>query len=323
MLAVGGDSGTGKTTLTRGIYDIFGAENIVNICLDDYHTLDRVGRRAAGITALNPAANNMTLMEEQVEALRDGKGILKPVYNHSTGTFDPPEWIEPRPIVIIRGLFPLYTERLRSLFDVRVWLDPNEELKYHWKVKRDVAQRGYVLEQVIKEIVERQDDVRAHIHPQKAHADVVVRFCPPPGYLKARAQNRPDDSHLNVEIIRRRIRTRLDLSDVIEQPNGGEKHSLREREGEHEGEPAVILEIDGDITSGKAAELEEKIWDHMSSHRHLRPEEFGTYLEEGKTPRHSDSLALTQLVIAYRILVEREWAASESGGGFPALARAV
>ena len=49
MMAVGGDSGTGKTTLTRGIYDIFGAGNIVNICLDDYHTLDRAGRKKAGV----------------------------------------------------------------------------------------------------------------------------------------------------------------------------------------------------------------------------------------------------------------------------------
>ncbi|HEV7666755.1 MAG TPA: hypothetical protein VGQ62_24690, partial [Chloroflexota bacterium] len=147
MLAVGGDSGTGKTTLTRGIYDIFGEQNIRNICLDDYHTLDREGRKRARITALNPAMNNIGLMEQHVWALRDGETITKPVYDHASGRFGEPEVVVPRPIIIIRGLFPLFTERLRSAFDVKVWLQPDEELKYHWKVQRDVVQRGYLLEE--------------------------------------------------------------------------------------------------------------------------------------------------------------------------------
>ena len=126
-------------------------------------------------------------MEEHVLALRHGETIVKPVYDHATGTFGQPETVEPKPIVIIRGLFPLLSERLRSAFDVKVWLDPDEELKYHWKVQRDVAQRGYVLEEVIRQIVERQDDVRAYILPQRMYADRVVRFYPPGGYLRARS----------------------------------------------------------------------------------------------------------------------------------------
>ena len=60
MVAVGGDSGTGKTTLVSGLYRIFGAERITNICLDDYHRLDRAARKRAGVTALNPVANDLT-----------------------------------------------------------------------------------------------------------------------------------------------------------------------------------------------------------------------------------------------------------------------
>ena len=52
MVAVGGDSGTGKTTLCRGLEEIFGRERILTICLDDYHSLDRAQRKATGITAL-------------------------------------------------------------------------------------------------------------------------------------------------------------------------------------------------------------------------------------------------------------------------------
>ncbi|MEK7861248.1 MAG: phosphoribulokinase, partial [Chloroflexota bacterium] len=176
LVAVGGDSGTGKTTLTRGIYDIFGAENIVNICLDDYHTLDRAQRAARGVTPLDPAANDIDLMEEHLWSLRRGEAITKPVYDHHDGTFGAPEVVEPRPIVIIRGLFPLFTERLRAGFDVRVWLDPDADLRFAWKVKRDVSQRGYTVEQVVKQIEDRRPDAERHILPQKAHADLVVRF---------------------------------------------------------------------------------------------------------------------------------------------------
>jgi len=317
MLAVGGDSGTGKTTLTRGIYDIFGPGNIVNICLDDYHTLDREGRKRERVTALNPAANNFALMEEHVLALRNGETIVKPVYDHATGRFGSPETVEPRPIVIIRGLFPLYSERMRSAFDVKVWLDPDEELKYHWKVQRDVAQRGYVLEEVIRQIVERQDDIRTFIQPQRVYADRVVRFYPPGGYLRDRA-NGDRNSHLNVRVIQRMSLPRLDLTDILEVAEEHGRPALRAFREDYLGEPADIVEIDAHLSASKAAELEERIWDHMPSHRHLRPDEIGGYLD-GAAPRHSDPLALTQLLIAYRILAARD---NSVAAGTPGLRRA-
>jgi phosphoribulokinase len=305
MLAVGGDSGTGKTTLTRGIYDIFGAENILNICLDDYHTLDRAARAEAKITALNPAMNNIALMEQHVWALRAGESITKPVYDHATGTFAEPEVVSPRPIVIIRGLFPLFTERLRNAFDVKIWLNPDEELKYHWKVQRDVAQRGYLLEQVIRQIVERQEDYRRHIQPQQAFADRVVRFYPSPGYLRARKDNHPDNSHLNVQVIQRVSIPRVDLSDILQVGENSHRPAVREYESVYHDAPVVIVEIDGDLAPKTAISIEERIWDHMPSHRHLRPDEIGTYLD-GVNPQHSDPLALTQLLIAYRIVAARD-----------------
>jgi phosphoribulokinase len=302
MLAVGGDSGTGKTTLTRGIYDIFGEQNILNICLDDYHTLDRQDRKRARITALNPAMNNVALMEHHVWALRNGESITKPVYDHATGTFGEPETVAPRPIIIIRGLFPLFTDRLRSAFDVKVWLQPDEELKYHWKVQRDVAQRGYLLEEVIRQIVERQEDFRRHIQPQQAFADRVVRFYPSPGYLRAHSSgnHRPDGSHLNVQVIQRSSLPRVDLSDIL-----GASPALREFTAEYQRERAVVVEIDGTVSPETAARVEARIWDHMPSHRHLRPDQIGTFLD-GVKARHSDPLALTQLLIAYRIVAARD-----------------
>lgn len=307
MVAVGGDSGTGKTTISRGLYDIFGAENIVNICLDDYHTLDRLERATVGITALDPRANDIALMERHVEALRRGETIEKPVYDHSTGTFAQPERVEPAAIVIIRGLFPLFSERLRAAFDVRLWLDPDPELRVQWKVKRDVAQRGYTVAQVRGQIAERQDDADRYVLPQRAHADLIVRFQRPAG------PPADGDGHLDVRLWQRGHLPKLDLDDILDAAKADDPPALRLGRGDVDGERRDVLEIDGAISPERAAEMEERIWAHMRSHRHLRPDEIGTFLY-GTEARHSDPLALTQILLAYLVVRCRERASAQAGG---------
>ena len=61
------------------------------ICLDDYHSLDRNGRKRESVTALDPKAQNFDLMYEQIKDLKDGKTVAKPIYNHVTGLLDAPE----------------------------------------------------------------------------------------------------------------------------------------------------------------------------------------------------------------------------------------
>ncbi len=302
MVAVGGDSGTGKTTLTGGIYDIFGAENILNICLDDYHTLDREGRNLESITALNPVCNNVPLMEEHVWRLREGKATTKPVYNHSNGKFGEPELVEPRSIIIVRGLFPLLTEKLRSAFDVRVWLDPQDELKYHWKLQRDVAQRGYIVEEVIAALIHRQDDLRQFIMPQMRHADIVVRFFTTPGYL-ARRRKGGSDEHLPVSLIVRVQRSGIRFEDLF--TGLDEAQTIRRYEDVYHGERAEVLEIGANIDQHEAARLENCLWEHMPAHAHQRLPRIGTFLAEGTTSRTSPSLALAQLLLASRVAKAR------------------
>ena len=76
------------------------------ICLDDYHSLDRYGRKEKNVTALDPVAQDFDLMFEQIQALKDGKSVDKPIYNHVTGLLDPPETIKP-PKVPALALLPI------------------------------------------------------------------------------------------------------------------------------------------------------------------------------------------------------------------------
>ena len=178
LIAVAGDSGCGKSTFLRRLEDLFGEEFMTVICLDDYHSLDRKGRKKAGVTALNPKANNFDLMYEQVKALKDGQAIDKPIYNHETGELDPPERIESNRVVVIEGLHPLYDERVRSLVDFGVYLDIDDEVKINWKIQRDMEERGHSYEDVLASINSRRPDFNAYIEPQKEYADVVIQILP-------------------------------------------------------------------------------------------------------------------------------------------------
>jgi phosphoribulokinase len=178
LIGVAGDSGCGKSTFLRRITDLFGEQFVTVICLDDYHSLDRKQRKETGITALDPRANNFDLMYEQVKALKEGKSIMKPIYNHETGLIDPPENIDPNHIIVIEGLHPLFDERVRGLLDFSVYLDIDDEVKIAWKIQRDMAERGHSYEDVLAAINSRKPDFEAFIDPQKKYADVVIRVLP-------------------------------------------------------------------------------------------------------------------------------------------------
>ena len=178
LIGVAGDSGCGKSTFLRRLIDLFGEEFMTVICLDDYHSLDRKGRKKAGVTALNPKANNFDLMYEQIKALKNNQAIDKPIYNHETGELDPPERIEPNKVVVIEGLHPLFDERVRSLIDFGVYLDISDEVKISWKIQRDMAERGHTYEDILASINARKPDFSAYIEPQKEYADVVIQVLP-------------------------------------------------------------------------------------------------------------------------------------------------
>ncbi len=296
MIAVGGDSGTGKTTLCRGLDQIFGSERIETICLDDYHALDRVQRKAVNLTALDPRANNFAAMEEDMWALREGRAIDKPIYDHSDGTFKGPERIEPKEIVVVQGLFPLYTRALRSLFDVTVWLDPETEIKAAWKIQRDTQQRGYAEAEVLAEMEKRKPDIEKHIQPQGRHADLTVTFYRPEDW-----ESHKDPSRLSARIRKGGRFRSLDYSEFESAST-----SIRAMQDDNGGYPETIIELDGHIDPADAEAVERKIWSHMEMKGREIPR-LGEFKDGKGASKIGYALALAQLLISRRVvLVENE-----------------
>ncbi|TFJ84739.1 hypothetical protein NSK_003771 [Nannochloropsis salina CCMP1776] len=219
LIGVAADSGCGKSTFMRRLTNIFGGSNVgplgggfdnggwetntlvsdttTVICLDDYHANDRSGRKVTGRTALEAAEQNFDLMYEQLKALKEGKTVAKPIYNHVNGTLDRPEEVVPTPIVIVEGLHPWYDARVKDLLDYTIYLDISDEIKRAWKIQRDMAERGWTLEQVEAEIEKRKPDFNKFVGPQKEVADSVIQVLP------TELTNDPEGKILRVRLIQK------------------------------------------------------------------------------------------------------------------------
>jgi phosphoribulokinase len=302
ILGVVGDSGAGKTTVTRGLVRILGEERVTHVCTDDYHRYDRKQRADLGITPLHPDCNYMDIAGQDLEHLREGKAILKPVYQHADGTFGAPVYISPHVFTVVEGLLGYHTERMRDCYDVRVYLAPPEELRRKWKVARDCSRRGYTTDQVLAELDRREPDSAAFIRPQERYADMVISFL---------AGENGDPECLDAELILRDGLPHPDLSPFI-----GE--SPRDITITHAG-PERRLCIPGDIDPAGAAEIEEAIWEKLHFATHLRSQLLGEFTI-GIDLHRSESLALVQLLILYHLVMAR---AAVALGGDGTRARAV
>merc|ERR1719453_577448 len=200
VIGVAADSGCGKSTFMRRLVNVFGGDAVgplgggfgnggwetntlvsdqtTVICLDDYHLNDRGGRKVSGLTTLNTKEQKFDLMYEQLAALKNGEEIKKPIYNHVNGTLDTPETIKPTPIVIIEGLHPFVDPRVRELLDFSIYLDISDDVKFAWKIQRDMAERGWTREQVLESIEQRKPDFSAYVEPQMKDSDVVLSVLP-------------------------------------------------------------------------------------------------------------------------------------------------
>jgi phosphoribulokinase len=300
ILGVVGDSAAGKTTLTRGLVRVLGEDNVTHVCVDDYHRYDRRQRAERNITPLNPDCNYMDIMAQQLAHLRSAEPFLKPVYQHHDGTFGPLARIDPKRFSVVEGLLGYYSEELRALFDVRIYLAPPEALRRRWKVQRDCSRRGYTTDQVLSELDRREPDSEAFIRPQRAHADIVVSFLP---------NSAADQEHLDAELVLRSTLKHPDFRSVLD---GQADDSGGIRITEHGDE--VHLHIPGRLERERAEAIEEMIWSSLHFASHLRSERLGEFTI-GTDLHRSESLALIQLLVMYHLFTATASAALDGVGG--------
>ncbi|MEQ9554088.1 MAG: phosphoribulokinase [Coleofasciculus sp. G3-WIS-01] len=301
ILGIVGDSAAGKTTLTRGIAQILGEDEVTILCTDDYHRYDRQQRAQKAISALHPDCNYLDIMQQHLSLLRTGQSILKPIYNHNTGTFEPPEYIQPRRFVIVEGLLGYSTRLARECFDVKVFLAPPESLRSEWKIKRDTRKRGYTEEQVLEQLRKREVDSEEFIRPQRRWSDMVVSFYPPDELSEEQS-----DLMLNVRLVLRPTIPHPDFTRLLSPSKSHLSTAIRLELDRDMGKPVDVLEIDGHATEEQVRELERILCSeipYLGKYCTLEGDpDIGKVTGTTGEILQSYPLALTQLLITYHML---------------------
>merc|ERR1711933_586689 len=304
VIGVGADSGCGKSTFLRRILGAIGTEvkpghtaigdMMTVICLDDYHINDRAGRKATGLTALDTKENDFELMDAQMSALKAGKAVYKPIYNHDTGFKDAPELIEPNKVVVIEGLHPIMDEGVRKTLDLSIYIDIVNEVKFAWKVQRDVAERGWTEEQVQEDIQKRLPDFSAYVDPQKANADVILRYEPSDKglpYLKVKLIQKKDGAFPKITL-------KKDLTSSGSKPGA----TLKMYDDDWFGNAVTVVEMDGEIDMNNMEAQLKEIEENIEGLNAKSPNELTEAMVKLKSsPGSQNGTGMLQTVIAMKV----------------------
>ena len=178
IISVGGDSAAGKTTFCAGLKEyLSGLPSKLDVLIlecDRYHKWERGSKEWQQYTHLHPEANQLDKMKDDIIQLKANNQIQQVDYDHHSGKFTSAHIIHPSSVVLVCGLHSLFDSTLNYVSDLKIYLDPDEQLQKEWKIQRDQKERGYSRQQVLASIDARQEDRDKYIKPQKMNADMIV-----------------------------------------------------------------------------------------------------------------------------------------------------
>ncbi len=177
-IAVAGGSGSGKTTVSRALIERVGAEHIAYIPHDAYYKdlshLPENQRKAINFD--HPHSLDTELMIAHIQALQGGETVQIPIYDF-TRHLRTEQSIEvtPNPIILVEGILIFAEARLRDLFDIKIFVDTDDDIRFIRRLQRDITERGRTVESVIKQYMSTVRPMHIEfVQPSRHHADVIV-----------------------------------------------------------------------------------------------------------------------------------------------------
>ena len=178
IIGVFGGTGSGKTTIVNQILSYFNASDIQVISQDAYYK-DNSSIRYEERCLLNfdhPEAIDFELLYEHLRVLKNGENIQQPIYDFKThNRTDKTLQIIPKKILILEGILIMNYPKLRSLLDLKVFIETNSDMRMERRVKRDITERGRTPKEVMDRYLNNLKPMHDQfIEPMKMHADLIV-----------------------------------------------------------------------------------------------------------------------------------------------------
>jgi uridine kinase len=178
IIGIAGGTNSGKTTVVKNLSKLLGQKQVVQLSHDDYYrNQDHLTFEERTKTNYDhPNSLETSLLVEHLQALMGGQAIQRPVYNFVTCT-RLPETVEVKPtrVVIVEGMLALQYEKLRSLFDLKVFVDTDADLRLMRKIQRDMTERGRSFEWIARQYLEQSRPMHTQfVEPSKYYADVII-----------------------------------------------------------------------------------------------------------------------------------------------------
>lgn len=177
-IAVAGGTGSGKTTISMAIIDRVGSHNIAYIPHDAYYKdLSHVPLAERGFANYDhPDALETTLMREHILRLQSWEPVEIPIYDYTQHRrTDQVQIVAPQPIIMVEGILVLAETILRPLFDVKIYVDADPDIRFIRRMQRDIVDRGRTVESVVQQYMATVRPMHLEfVEPSKRYADVII-----------------------------------------------------------------------------------------------------------------------------------------------------
>nr|WP_035028701.1 uridine kinase [Carnobacterium mobile] len=178
VIGVTGGSGSGKTSVSRAVYNHFSGHSILMLEQDFYYKdqSDLSYEERLNTNYDHPFAFDTDLLIEHLNDLIHYRSIEKPVYDYEAHTrSDKVILQEPKEVIILEGILILEDKRLRELMDIKVYVDTDDDIRIIRRIKRDIEERGRTLNSVIEQYLTVVKPMHTQfIEPTKKFADIII-----------------------------------------------------------------------------------------------------------------------------------------------------
>ncbi len=179
IIGIAGGTASGKTTIAKKLFNETKNLNSVSLIrMDDYYyNIDKIPHSEQGNSNYDhPDSYDIELLTKHISMLKSGQDINKPIYDFVTHSRQSnSELVKASNVIIIEGIMSLAIKQLRDMFDIKIFVDTPDDIRFIRRLKRDIEDRGRTVESVVNQYL---DTVRpmhiAFVEPSKQFADIII-----------------------------------------------------------------------------------------------------------------------------------------------------